>query len=244
MTTHAHKQEREWTEIELAGVEAALHRARRRATHRRFKVLSSRRHDVDLSDSLDESKLILIWVVERLNGMNVPDLSCDCDKRLQLATACQRRAIDYGQAIVVLADVGNYRSALALWRPLVEACVRGAWLRCAATDEQVDSAGGGNFPEWETMIADVLPLEHLKGEWWTRLCSETRPGSRRMGVRLSSDGLRSRDERDAVAGALRWANVIQLVSGLELALAADNEALAGTFSERIRVVSAEAFERR
>lgn len=242
MTTHAHKQEREWTEIELAGVEAALHRARRRATHRRFKVLSSRRHDVDLSDSLDESKLISIWVVERLDGVNVPDLSRD--KRLQLATACQRRAIDYGQAIVVLADVGNYRSALALRWPLVETCVRGTWLRCAATDEQVASAVGGNFPEWETMTADVTPLEHLKGEWWTRLCSKTRPGSRRMGVRLSSDGLRSRDERDAVAGALHWANVIQLVSGLELALAADNEALAGTFSERIRVVSAEAFERR
>lgn len=242
MTTHAHKPEREWTEIELAGVEAALHRARRQATHRRFKVLSSRRHDVDLSDSLDESKLISIWVVERLDGVNVPDLSCD--KRLQLATACQHRAIDHGQAIVVLADVGNYRSALALRRPLVEACVRGAWLRCAATDEQVDFTGGGNFPEWETMIADVPPLEHLKGEWWTRLCSEMRPGSRRTGVRLSSDGLCSRDERDAVAGALRCANVIQLVSGLELALAADNEALAGTFSERIRVVFAEASERR
>ena len=242
MTTHAHKLERQWNEIELAGVEAALHRARRQATHRRFKVLSSRRHDVDLSDSLDESKLILIWVVEHLDGLNVLDLSRD--KRLQLATACQHRAIDHGQAIVVLADVGNDSSALTLQRPLVEACVRGAWLRCAATDEQVDDAGGGNFPEWETMTADVPRLEHLKGEWWTRLCSDTPPGSRRTGVRLSSDGLRSRDERDDVAGALRWANVIQLVSGLELALAADNESLAGTFSERIRVLPAKAPERR
>ena len=232
MTTHVQEPVGQPADPDFSGVENAMRRARRNATQARFKTIPSKRLDIDLSDSLDRSKNILIYVADRLTGLKIPGLPDD--KRLQLAMACQHVAIEHAQSIVVLVDEKLYGSALALKRPLFEAYVRGIWLRYAATDDQVERAGRDCFPTFNTMATDIPPMRRLKDQLWNDLCSYTHAGYMQIGARLSVAGLCSNYEPDEISAALHWADMLQLSAGIELAGAANNEHLAKLFLERMK----------
>ena len=130
----------------LSGADAAMRRAAASATHRAARtkaaVLGSsglglasdsvdERHpsfDAVIGKSLKESERTLIWIVDNINGLKVPDLPAS--KRLALAASCLHMAIEHGQAIVVLTQEKCFGSALALQRSLFEAYSQEAvWLR-------------------------------------------------------------------------------------------------------------------
>lgn len=156
--------------------------------------------------------------------------------------ACQHLAIEHAQSIIFLIDQGYHGSALALQRPMFEAIVRGVWLRYTATNTQLDQAAAGTFPCVEDMVRssprrsdqnETPPLKALKDSWWRRLCGYTHGGAEQILPRLGSGGLRAEYQRDEVVGALRWSDIIQLYSGVEMVDASGNEALAQEFLNRM-----------
>lgn len=196
--------------------------------------------NLNINDSLEESKDLLGWVEERLGGLRIRDLPDN--RRLQLAMGCQHLAIEHAQAIVVLVDNQLCGSALALQRPLFEAVIRGIWLRCSATDEEVTKAEQGKFPRTKEMTRVSRPLEILRDRWWERMCGYTHPGREQILARIDSTGIRENYEPHEIVAALRWSDMIHLYCGVEMANAACNEALAEAFRERINTYEGTPYE--
>ena len=238
----------------LSGADAAMRRAAASATHRAARtkaaVLGSsglglasdsvdERHpsfDAVIGKSLKESERTLIWIVDNINGLKVPDLPAS--KRLALAASCLHMAIEHGQAIVILVLEKCFGSALALQRPLIEAYFRGVWLRHCATDHEVDRAGSDTFPTNRHIVDAVeaysgAVFSQLMGQSWNYLCSYIHSGFHQIGARLSADGLRSNYRLHELQQALSWSDVIQLASAFELADAVNNESLRTTIAKRL-----------
>ena len=199
-------------------------------------------HEVPgIGDYLAKSKELWSWVADRLDGQRIPNLSRN--RRLQLAMACQHLAIEHAQAIICLIDHQIYGSALALQRPMFEAIVRGVWLRYSATDNQVDRAAEGEFPPPDKMARispgaknrnDAPPLKELKDIWWAQMCGYTHGGTEQILARLDSSGIRANCRCNEVIAALRWSDMIQLYSGIEMVGAVLDDALAHEFLDRMK----------
>ena len=217
---------------DLAGAEAALLRARRRAVERRLRAAPAQERDPRLDEALARSKENLVWVADRLNGLEIPALPRD--RRVQLAADSQHLAIEHGQAIVTLIDRAFYGSALALLRPMLEAHIRGIWRRARATDNEVAAAAEDCFPRLERMIEGVEPLQDLKQKFWSYLSSYTHGGTHQIGARLSPSEPGTADGRDMAEGALQRSDWVQLVAAAELARAASNQPLVEAFLDRMR----------
>ena len=197
--------------------------------------------DMMIGNSLEKSKLLSDWVAARLNGLRISGLPNN--KRLQLAMACQHLVIEHGQATILLIDNELYGSALALQRPMFEAIVRGVWLRYSATNKEVDKAAAGRFPDTEEMASNSLqlndkkntpPLKDIKDIWWNRFCGYTHGGLEQIRARLDNTGLQANYCSAEVMAALRWSDMAQLYSGVEVAVAACNESLAREFLNCMR----------
>ena len=197
--------------------------------------------DTDISDSLKKSKKLSAWVADRLDGLKIPDLPNN--RRIQLAMACHHLVIEHGQAIILLVDNELYGSALALQRPMFEAIVRGVWLRYSATNKEVDKTAAGRFLTLEEMARNSLrlndkkdtpPLKDIKEIWWNRLCGYTHGGLEQIRSRLDNTGLQANYCSAEAMAALRWSDMAQLYSGVEVADAACNESLAREFLNCMR----------
>ena len=189
--------------------------------------------DIKIATSLEASKKLSDLIAARLNSLEMPELPDN--KRLQLAMACQHLAIEHGQAIIHLVDNEFYGSALALQRPMLEAIVRGVWIRYSATNDEVEKATAGKFPHTEIMVNNsprledqngTPPLKEIKEIWWKRFCDFTHGGSEQIRARLSNSGLQANYNNGDVIAGLRWSDMTQLHSGVEIADAAKNESLA------------------
>lgn len=189
--------------------------------------------DIKIATSLEASKKLSDLIAACLNSLEMPELPYN--KRLQLAMACQHLAIEHGQAIIHLVDNESYGSALALQRPMLEAIVRGVWIRYSATNNEVEKASTGKFPHTEIMVKNsprledqngTPPLKEIKEIWWKRFCDYTHGGSEQIRARLSNSGLQANYNNPDVIAALRWSDMAQLYSGVQIADAAKNEPLA------------------
>ena len=195
--------------------------------------------DAMLGSAMRQSEDTLYFVVNRINGLKMPDLPNS--KRMQLASGCLHLTIEHGQSIVVLTQEKCFGSALALQRPLLETFERGLWLWHAATDDQVDAAGRDEFPLKNGILNGLnKALErdgtsYMGGGFWKRLCSYTHGGYQQIGARLTKEGLQSNYTFDEVKQVLRSSEMVQLAAAAGLATMAANESLAKTFLERLKL---------
>ena len=251
--------------LRMSGATAAMERAAATATRRasRTRIGTPASNGVEaLPERVDEqhptfdaavgrlltrSERTLVWVADHLDGVRIRALPRD--KRLQLAGGCFHIAIEHGQAIVVLTQEKCFGSALALQRPLVEAFNRGLWLLHAATNKQMEAAGEDNFPCNKDIVESLRPavgarLLYLNNELWPTLCSYTHTGYQQIGARLSPEGLKSNYKLDEIQQALCRSDMIQLVSAIELANAAGEEALSRTILQRLKAYDQQDQQRR
>ena len=172
---------------------------------------------VGVRKQLDNSFALWNWIANRLDGLKIRDLPQD--QRLQLAMSCQHLASEHAQAIIVLMNNELCGSALALLRPMFEAILRGVWIRCSATQEEVNKALSGAFPSAEQVAVNspqldderaTQPLRVVKQMWWKDLCDYTHGGSRQILARLCETGLQANYGNDELVAALRWSDVAQL----------------------------------
>ena len=78
------------------------------------------------------------------------------------------------------------------------------------------------------------PLNEIKEIWWTRFCDYTHGGSGQIRARLGNSGLQANYNNADIIAALRWSDMAQLYSGVEIADAASNVSLAKEFLNRMR----------
>jgi hypothetical protein len=206
-------------------------------------ILPEERHVTPaLSKRVTQSEQNASWVHGMIDGLAIPSLPTE--KRLQLAGACWAAVIDYHQGIVLLTRAGYYGSARALIRPLFEAYIRGVWLKIAATDHEVETAGQDRFPRFGRMI-DVIEvtervpgdrLTELKAAWWGRMSNLADTGSQQIGTRLTPEHLGNRHHLDEIVDALTWADwtAIQAVRGF--GMVAGNTELVRAADEQVRTV--------
>lgn len=194
-----------------------------------------------MTDLLKQSQRIMDDVATKLDGLEVPDLPES--ERLQLSCALFKLAIDHSQAIVVLVGSGCYSSALALQRPAFEAFTRGMWLKWCATDpEIIKVVEKDEFLPMAKLVENIEAnkvwrleaLKCLKEQTWSYWCSLTHGGMGQIDGQRSKSGIGSNHDHVQIRQALHGANLWQLLSAAQLALAAGEESLIQYFHDRLQ----------
>lgn len=129
-------------------------------------------------------------------------LSFEASIRSRVGVALLNLSAEHQMAVYTLTNHQMFGSAMALFRPQFETCVRGSWyLRCAS-DPQVEAfVNGSEPPRIDTLLTDIEAtpdcgtgiLANLKGGMWRRLCDYTHGGIIQV---------KGRTQRDEVANAL------------------------------------------
>jgi hypothetical protein len=164
------------------------------------------------------------------------------DRRARMANGCFDAALEFQAAIQLLATHELYGSMLALVRVLFEAFIRGSWLARCATDEQLEHfLAHDDIPKtFDTLVVEVEcaignqlgTLLALKRNAWGMMNSFTHTGMLQIACRNSEGTTGANYTADDVETALRLAGVLGLLSAIEMATTAGNEALALETLER------------
>lgn len=190
---------------------------------------------------LKQSQRIMDDVATKLDGLKVADLPES--ERLQIGCALFKLVIDHCQAIVVLVESGCNSSALALQRPCFEAFTRGIWVKWCITDSQVIKVHEkAEFPTMQDLVTEIETnevwqlgaLKYVKGKAWSYWCGLTHGGMEQIVGQWSKNGIESNHDPAQIQQALHWANLWQLLSATQLALAAGEEYLIQYFSDRCK----------
>lgn len=191
-----------------------------------------------VNELIQKSESLIRWVDERIDGLSIPS-----DDRHRLAGACFDIAHEHQKAIVLLVANRLYGSAFALVRLIFEAYIRGLWLlRCAILTElerfKLDTLNkefGQLITEIENLDGyDVGILSRLKKASWGAMNSFTHSGFFQVVRRITEDSIESNYEEGEILDALNVANSFGLLSAIEMALMAKNEALANEILEKIK----------
>lgn len=166
--------------------------------------------------------------VALVNALTVPSAN-----RARVAAALHQLSIEHFTGIHVLVGTGVYSAAFALYRPQLEAYVRGAWYHRCATDNQVAHliAGGEPPSPKEQMVAlersgvfDPGSLTRLKDMAWRNLCDFTHGGTIQVKVRAGTLGeIGQNFKAEHVASLLTASATTALLAGVGLAAVAEDD---------------------
>lgn len=132
-------------------------------------------------------------------------------------------AQDHHHAIVFLIKNTFYSSGCALLRCLIEAYLRGLWLKHCATDAQVANTFAGADPP-KTMIAEIEKtpaftnkvLSRIKKESWRSLCDFTHTGGLHLQRWQSGDAIEPTFHSEELEECLNAAELFGAMAALEL----------------------------
>lgn len=156
--------------------------------------------------------------------------------RARVAAALHQLSIEHYTGIHVLVGTGVYSAAFALYRPQLEAYIRGAWYHRCATEDQVNGLIIGDEPP--SFRAQIVALEEvgafeagsllrLREMTWRNLCDFTHGGTIQVKVRASTLKEIGQDFKlEHVASMLTASATTALLAGVGLAAVAENERVA------------------
>ena len=155
--------------------------------------------------------------------------------RARVGVALLSLSGEHQMAIHTLANHQLFGSAIAMFRPQLETCVRGTWyLRCA-TDAQVDDfVKGSEPPKIDTLLAaiEATPdygtgiLAKLKGGLWRKLCDYTHGGITQVKGRTKRDEISNNLDPAYVALVLDASVLLAWVAATTLVLQTDGQSRA------------------
>jgi hypothetical protein len=165
----------------------------------------------------------------------VDGIAFETTDRLRVAVSLLHLSIEHQTGIHVLVEHGVIGSAFALMRPQFEAYLRGVWFHRCATDTQVSGfLSGKEPPKVGNLIAAVHELEgyeegylgKARAEIWSNLNDFTHGGAIQVKARITRDGIVSNYLHEHIAGLLQSAATLSLLSGVAIAKAVGDSALA------------------
>lgn len=161
-----------------------------------------------------------------LHGISAPK-----SPRTAIPGAMFHLGIQYQHSIFVLCRDGLYAGAFALLRPLVEAMFRGAWLRFAATDQQIsDFADGKPFPGRSEIDRDLAKAKprytqfraHLDETYGELLHDFTHGGHQQMWSRIKDGSICEGHEVENVENLLHVVAVLGYICSVEIATSCES----------------------
>jgi len=180
-----------------------------------------------IDDALHQSERWIGQCVALVNTLTVPS-----SNRSRVAAALHQLSIEHFTGIHVLVGTGVHSAAFALYRPQLEAYVRGAWYHRCATDEQVqDFIRGEEPPSPKTQMTALESvgafepgsLLRLKDMTWSNLCDFTHGGTIQVKVRASTLGeIAQNFKSEQVASMLTASATTALLACVGLAAVAEN----------------------
>lgn len=154
--------------------------------------------------------------VSLLNGQKIPT-----DRKSNLALSLLDLSLNHHFGIHVLIANNNFGSALALFRPQMEAYLCGAWYGNCATDDQVKQFLAGKEPlgpgdmikalESTPLFASGV-LSRSKKMIWNDFCDYTHGGIGQVKGRNSPDGIDDNFNHEYIASMLVTSASLSLLS--------------------------------
>ena len=155
--------------------------------------------------------------------------------RLRVAVALLHLSLEHQTGIHSLANLGVIGSAFALFRPQLEAYIRGVWYHRCATDTQVSSfIGGEQPPKINVLIEEIEKLEAFdekllssaKRQLWPNLNDFTHGGTTQVKARCTADEITQNYKEEHIVNLLSASANLSLLAGVALAATVGTEALA------------------
>jgi len=162
----------------------------------------------------------------------VNTLTVSSSNRARVAAALHQLSIEHFTAIHVLVSTGVYSSAFALYRPQLEAYIRGSWYHQCATEDQIQGLIDGAEPPSPNVQIRALEstgtfepgsLTRLKEMTWRNLCDFTHGGTIQVKVRASTLNEVGQDFKAThVAAMLNASAATELLAAVGLAAVAES----------------------
>ena len=172
------------------------------------------------------------WMKERTSLTD--GITFETTNRLRVAVALLHLSLEHQTGIHSLVNLGVIGSAFALFRPQLEAYVRGIWYHRCATDAQVSSfIGGEQPPKISPLIEEIEKLEALdekhlseaKRQLWRNLNDFTHGGTIQVKARCTADEITPNYRVEDIANLLTASASLSLRAGVALAAAVGTESL-------------------
>lgn len=179
---------------------------------------------VILAEALSRARRWSGLTADLLDGTDVSRTSA----KQWIALTLQQLSLDHFNGMVLLCEGKIYGSAFALFRPQLEAHVRGRWLDEIATEEELQGfLAQDKIPSMRNLI-ESLPmegkflLEFWKGSW-SDLCDFTHGGSLHVRARGSSAELADSYDEGYVSSLIQMSTALSYFSLLAVADSLDLE---------------------
>lgn len=195
---------------------------------------------MSITEKVANCESFIGWLDEKIDGLPARSTA-----RTQLAGGCLDSAHEYQKGIVTLVRHGLYGSAFALVRVIFEAYVRGVWLHHCASERDLKrfeiNKLDKNFSEF---IADIERLDGFnigtlstaKKTSFDAMNGFTHTGFHQI-VRRNKVGTIEPAYDDAeILEVLDFTNAIAVLTAMEIAHLANNEALAKEISQKALLV--------
>ena len=180
--------------------------------------------ETTLQQALDRSLVIQEQINTLLNdpGLFIPSLPTN--KQTQIACGLFGLTIDQAWSVTLVLQNERYGAALALTRPVLEACCRGKWIRYHAKKRTIETFSSNNFPDTPSLIKKTMSrVAGLNGgaddfvlNVYRWLSDYTHGGVRMLRMQLSETGVASEYNLEEVRKALMVSDVMQIQAASEL----------------------------
>lgn len=165
----------------------------------------------------------------------VDGISFPTTTRALVSASLHHLCIEHHTGIHTLVEHGVCGSAVALFRPQLEAYIRAAWYHLCASETNISEfLEGAEPPRIDTMIQqlesteafDEGTLRRIKSESWRNLCDFTHGGMIQVKARNAGGELVQSYKSEHVAAVLTASATLSLLAGVGIAAVADETVLA------------------
>lgn len=158
----------------------------------------------------------------------------DINHRQRVAISLLQLSVDHHVSLRLLIDAEMLPSARALYRPQIEAYLRGLWAHLCASEAQLERfLQSGALPRLDDMLAALKALDHelwsplfqVKRQIWRRLCDETHGGLQQVLSRVSPNEIGRRFSSEEAIRYLMASTSASYLAGIGLAAVLADERL-------------------
>ncbi len=195
----------------------------------------------ELIEARELSNQWLAVATEMLDGTPIDNAT----PRQRAAVALHQLSFDHHAAIRLLIDAEMMPPARALYRPQVDAYVRGLWLHVGASDTEADRfLRTGTIPKIDPMLSAISrsdaalwgPLAEVKQSIWNQLCDQTHGGKAQVLSRQTADEIGRQFSASEALRYLMASTNLSALAAIGIAAVPDRVDLADALLRRFREI--------
>jgi hypothetical protein len=189
-----------------------------------------------IQDNIEKSEALIQWMDQRIDGLEISS-----DERTRISAACFDVALEHQKAIVLLIANQLIGTAFSLVRLLFEAYIRGLWLGKCAKDQEIEKYKKNRLEKSvATLIQEIEQVEGFqegvlskaKAASWKAMNSYTHSGFFQSVRRNKDETIEPNYDGDEIMEVLGFTNSIGMLTALQIALMAGDEAFAKDLLEK------------